>query len=153
MARYKPKTTLLRTGIETGLTEQVTDAAVLLIREGVKPVRALMTLGAAQSSISKWRAKAREGIEPYKERIERIDIAEALFLGEVEIHLGAEARTGDWRASMAMLTKRLSTEYGDKVTVHQEELQSGATALTDEQLDEQLKARGIPPLPLVGASR
>ena len=144
MGRYRTMA-VDRSGPETMLDEKMTEAAFRLVREGVKPNRALRTLGVSQPTISHWRKKAREGLTPYVERIERVDLAEAMFLGEVEIHLGDEARTGDWRASDRVLTKRLPGEYGDRLALDQVSDASASLAeLSDEELDALLVERGLP---------
>lgn len=143
MARIR---TTVRSGPDCGLTAEIAEAAYLLVKAGMRPKRALMSLGVSALSIWRYAQRAEEGIEPYAERMGRIALGEAIFLGSVELHIGKEATEGDWRCSDKVLSKRLPTEYGERIAVEAADANpEGRTeTLTDDELRQQLEMRGLP---------
>jgi|GEM_PF-1895942 len=144
------------TGPETELTWKLVEAACLLIRRGMKPARAMHTLRIVERTWYRWKAKARQGIEPYAERVAEIEQAEAIYLGEVEMALG-DASKDNWKAALEILRRRVPAEYGNHAAMTPPQSEAvarpiektePAAALTAEErrarLKVELEKRGLP---------
>ena len=130
-----------RRGRSTDLSAKMTDAICRLVREGVKPARAAKGLGVDERLWYRWKQKAKQGMEPYKERIADIEVAEATFLAAAEICLGRAARN-DWKASKEMLKSRAPTEYGDKLEIARDT--DPPRELSHDELRAEAEAMGLP---------
>jgi len=117
---------------QTTLTSEFCEAVCALVRRGMKPRRAVVGLGHTERSYDRWVQRADAGKQPFAYRIGLIRMAEAQYLGETEAKM-ADHRDESWQACDRILTKRLRTEYGDKLEVARTDAADPAQ-LTREEL-------------------
>jgi hypothetical protein len=128
-------------GKPSSLTPQLLEAICRLVGGGAKPLRAARALGVIERTWYRWKANAKAGIEPYRERMAEIEMTEAVFLAETELCFGQAAKL-DWKASKELLKSRLPREYGDKLEIARET--EAPRELTHDELRAEAEALGLP---------
>jgi hypothetical protein len=128
-------------GKPSSFTPQLLEAICRLVGGGAKPVRAALSLGVAERTWYLWKANAKAGVQPYKERMAQIEMAEAVFLAETELCFGQAAKL-DWKASKELLKSRLPREYGDKLEIARDT--EAPRELSHDELRAEAEAMGLP---------
>ena len=107
---------IMRQGLHTKLTSETVEVLCSAVLAGIKPTRAVIAAGFSRNCWSNWCRQADADDEPYKSAVDAIRRAEAVYLATLEERVTL-AGMSDWKASMAMLEKRLREEYGVKIDV------------------------------------
>jgi hypothetical protein len=131
------------TGRPSLLSEELAAAIANEVRCGVKPARACAIVGIDTDNWYNWLKKFRAKKSPYFERVGKILLAEAAFLGEIEKGVAA---SGKWEAGAFILKTRARGEYGDKSTDGEPKREGDAAKLsyTKDELIAALAERGLP---------
>jgi len=99
-------------GRPTALTPTMFDGIRSLILAGASARRAALRLSVPSTTFERWRDRAKRGRKPYADCFKAFEVAEAVFLANVEQTLTVSTRD-DWRAAAWLLSKRLPVGYGD----------------------------------------
>jgi len=128
-----------KAGRPATLTPKLAATIASEVRLGARPREVASAMGVPISTWYSWKNLAKEGRQPWKMLLGKIEIAEASFIALAEQRLAGEP---DWRATLAILKSRRRGVYGDKVEI-------AATApqpreLTHEELQAKALEMGLP---------
>lgn len=121
-------------GRPTLFSQEIADLAASYIRSGAAPLRALAKCGVSKDTAEAWRAKARQGREPYATLWSIVELAESTALAESEERIRAAAAGGEWKADAWLLERRLRGEYGNKLDVTARPAEIDPETLSDDDL-------------------